>query len=390
MWNRATRTLFAVATLIAVGCMVACSDPAADWQATNDEAKTAHAEGRLEDAETSFRQNIERAEQIGPLSVELVTSLNNLGEFYRATGRHPEALPLYERALEINEQRLEANDPELIESYSRLAMHHQQTGNLGRAAELFERELLKREELEDAAGTITVLNNLGLVLYLGGDLDGAQQRFEHAEEIAGEALLDDHPSQGLIQANLSQLHRVRGDLGRAKTHLESAIRIAIANEGERSLNVARSRNQLGEILLLEGDFAGARRLHADALQIVVERSGPQHVDVAKTLNLQAAADRRLKRYSMAEEAYARAVEILDKQPPGPDLAAALYNQARLLSLRERYDQAAPLFQRSLELHQQIYGEEHAYVSTVRSGYEECLRGAGRVEEADALAERANG
>jgi tetratricopeptide (TPR) repeat protein len=67
------------------------------------------------------------------------TSLNNLAGLYRSIGKYSEALPLYERALQIREQQLGADHPNTAISLNNLAALYYSIGKYSEALPLYER-----------------------------------------------------------------------------------------------------------------------------------------------------------------------------------------------------------------------------------------------------------
>ena len=71
----------------------------------------------------------------------MASSLNNLAELLRATGRYGEAEPLYRRALVIREQALGPAHPDVASSLNNLAELLDATGRSGEAEPLYRRAL---------------------------------------------------------------------------------------------------------------------------------------------------------------------------------------------------------------------------------------------------------
>ena len=65
------------------------------------------------EAEKQWSAALKEAEGFGPQDPRLATTLNNLGEVYRAQGRYAEAEPLYKRALAIREKALGPEHPDV-------------------------------------------------------------------------------------------------------------------------------------------------------------------------------------------------------------------------------------------------------------------------------------
>ncbi len=78
---------------------------------------------------------------LGPEHPDVATSLNNLAELYRATGRYAEAEPLYQRAIAIAETTLGPEHPDLAIWLNNLANLYQATGRYAEAEPLLKRAL---------------------------------------------------------------------------------------------------------------------------------------------------------------------------------------------------------------------------------------------------------
>ena len=78
--------------------------------------------------------------------------------------------------------------------------------------------------------------------------------------------------------------------------------------------------------------------------------------------------------------------ILEKlsEQAHPDLAASLFNLARLYAVQSKAAEAQPRFERALELYESTLGPTHPDVLVVRDGYAKFLRDSGRNDEAERL------
>ena len=116
-----------LALLVSAGA--ACSgEEAADdgglgWRRYSAAGLEAMGRGDLESAESLLSSAVEHAERHGPSDFRVAITLNILAGFYRTTGRHAEAEPLYERALAVAEERWGPEHPRVamvLESYALL------------------------------------------------------------------------------------------------------------------------------------------------------------------------------------------------------------------------------------------------------------------------------
>ncbi len=75
-------------------------------------------------------------------------------------------------------------------------------------------------------------------------------------------------------------------------------------------------------------------------------------------------------------------------PAHPDLAATIFNLARLYDARQQPGAAEPLFLRSLDMYERTLGPDHTATGLVLKGYARMLDKTGRSEEAAVLEQRA--
>jgi tetratricopeptide (TPR) repeat protein len=119
------------------------------WQNYEDTGNEAYAHGRYAEAEQQFKSARTTADAFGADDPRLATSLNSLGELYRAQGQHVEAEPLLKRALELREEILDSDDPHLAQSLNNLAALYAAQGRFAEAEPLCHRAV---EVEEDSLG----------------------------------------------------------------------------------------------------------------------------------------------------------------------------------------------------------------------------------------------
>ena len=72
-------------------------------------------------------------------------------------------------------------------------------------------------------------------------------------------------------------------------------------------------------------------------------------------------------------------------PGHQGVARDLNSLARLYSSQAKYEEAEPLYERSLAIMENVFGADHPNTVTLRQDYVELLRATGRNDEADELA-----
>ena len=130
-----------IVLLVLAGC---ATSPRFLWEEYTGEALGALRAGEVKRAERFLSLALDKAEQLGP--GERGISMNGLGEVYRRQGRLDEAEPLLLRALELKEQALGPDHPDLAPTLTNLGLVYAATGRVPEAALLFERALAIQEK----------------------------------------------------------------------------------------------------------------------------------------------------------------------------------------------------------------------------------------------------
>ena len=87
-------------------------------------------EGRLFEAETVYKRSLFITEsELGPNHLEIATTLANLGQLLLLQGRYKEARESLERALQIRESLLVADDPAIGYVLNTLGLLHANLGD---------------------------------------------------------------------------------------------------------------------------------------------------------------------------------------------------------------------------------------------------------------------
>jgi tetratricopeptide (TPR) repeat protein len=85
-------------------------------------------------------------QQLGPNHPDIAQSLNNLALLYRKLGKYSQAEPLYRRALSISERQLGPNHPDTAQILNNLALLYRKQGNYEQAEPLYKRALSISEQ----------------------------------------------------------------------------------------------------------------------------------------------------------------------------------------------------------------------------------------------------
>ena len=129
-----------LATLLSLGTSVAAQAQGSEWERLNAEAISLYKQGRYDQAAVAEKKALQVAEQnLGPDHPDVATSLNNLAELYREQGQYAQAEPLFKRSLAILEKALGPDHPDVATTLNNLAALYKKTGREKEAKALEDR-----------------------------------------------------------------------------------------------------------------------------------------------------------------------------------------------------------------------------------------------------------
>ena len=364
-----------------------------------------------------------------PISVDLATSLTNLGTSLGEAAAHPRAIALLERAVS-ERQAASSSRPLLSETLDALGLEFVRAGRFADSLEPLRRSLALRET-EGAVGTdlTTTLNALVLAFQRKGDyaearvmldraLDASHDRlhpvrvttltllgqqlwFEgswpesrlasaEAVELAERVLRPDHPATAVAIRYLAATMLDLGDIVEAKRLHERALGMAQRSLGSQHHEMSAYLSGLGESTRLGGDYATARTLYERALAIAEPTLGGGHVWVAGLLHNLALVDAHLGDYAGARRRQARAMAIWERAL-GRDhatVAVALTELALIHREQGSATEAIRLLERALSIRERKLGPNHREVATTLIDLSATLIATGQVDRAQQLATRA--
>ncbi len=111
------------------------------WNTLNAAGFEAYHRGDYAEAEKEWSAALKKAEGFGPQNPRLATSLNNLAVLYLTQGRYAETVPLFKRALAIDEKTFGPEHPEVATDLNNLAELYRAQGKYAEAEPLHERAL---------------------------------------------------------------------------------------------------------------------------------------------------------------------------------------------------------------------------------------------------------
>lgn len=184
-----------------------------------------HVQGRLEEAETFFRESLRILEDLfGPDHIHVAGGLQNLARLRSERGEWEEAATLGERALNILEQNLPAGDPRIADALLNLSSH-QYAAKKYELAETNLKTALKLWEAKEGRrcfGVSTCLNNLGRICEERGETRQGVLYHQEAVDIRKE-ILGIHPETAFSLGNCGAALTGDGQWDKAARTLEEAL-----------------------------------------------------------------------------------------------------------------------------------------------------------------------
>jgi tetratricopeptide (TPR) repeat protein/predicted Ser/Thr protein kinase len=282
--------------------------------------------------------------------------LVNLANVTRAAGSYAEAQQLLEQAIELKQQALGPEHPEVGNALSNLAVVLEAQGAYADALPLHQRALAILEKaLGDRHPEVSgVLNNLADNCRLRGEFEQAKLLLERSLEIKEEALGPEHPSVASSLGNLALVLEGMEQLAEARPLLERALRIKENALGPRHPEVAATLNNLAENYRLTGEYPQALALQQRALAIKEEALGPEHMSVGMSLTNLALVHQAMGNLDEAKALDERALAIFEAKlgPDHPHLSWPLFALAEIALAQGRPADALPLAKRSLAIREQ--------------------------------------
>jgi transcriptional regulator with PAS, ATPase and Fis domain/tetratricopeptide (TPR) repeat protein len=153
-------------------------------------------------------------------------------------------------------------------AYWFLRRPHEGVGCLEKSIEFF-------EQTEHVLTSVIAYNNLGINLMLIGEWPKAEEMIKRALDLA---VKTKHVHKAGILDSLGELKILRGELDEAQKYLENAVRIAV--EGKREWYAAQSMRNLARCFLAQGKFELAARKARETIDLSAEIGEKHYANMA--------------------------------------------------------------------------------------------------------------
>ena len=173
-----------------------------------------------------------------------------------------------------------------------------------------ERLALARKRLGDRHPEIAqALNDVALGQLYTGNLAGAERSYLEAIDLASALLGEEHPELAAMRENLGNVYFRQGQLDKTATNLEVVLAMRRKALGDDSEPVARTLANIGTVYKRAGNDEAAVKNYREAVERLSAKLGPEHPDVGTILLGMGDSLRKLEKYSEAEAALKRSLDI---------------------------------------------------------------------------------
>jgi len=352
--------------------------------------------GLYDRAEPHLRRAVALYEQLRGIELEdAVNAREVLATLLQVRGQYDEAEALFRNAVAQRTVRDGPDDPKTLTVINNLALLLMERGTADasrerfeEAGELFQRALAGEQRVKGVEHwqTLTTEMNLGLLLRRLGKFDEAMSRLQHAADGFVKARGPDHPDTVRARANVANLLRAMNRLEEAEPLLRESLEEHRRAYGPEHPNTLIVMTFVGELLWARGRFAEAEGLFRQDLEITSRVLGAKNARTINVLGLLALVLRDEGALTDAEP-LCRQLLVLRREtlPAGHvSIAAALCLQGAVLVETGRPKQAEPLLRAALAVFTKVHAPGHTEIANCMSVMGACLVGLGRYSDAEPL------
>jgi CHAT domain-containing protein/tetratricopeptide (TPR) repeat protein len=356
------------------------------------EAGQLSAKGRHAQAQPLYEKALDvRRKALGEDHPYTAASYNNLAFSLQAQGKYPEAQPLFEKALAIWRNALGEDQPLTATGYNNVAFNLKSRGKYAEAQPLYDKALALRCRVlgESHPDTAESYSNVAANLNAQGKYAQAQPLFEKALTIFRRVLGEDHPATATGYNNLAANLKSRGQYAEAQPLYDKALAIRLRLLGEDHPDTAQSYHNAAGNLGAQGKYAEAQALYDKALTTRRRVLGEDHPATASSYNGKAFNLKSQGRYAEAQPLFEKALALRLRAlgDDDPETATSYTNLAANLAAHGQYAQAQPLLEKALAIWSGLLGEEHPATATGYTNLAANLESQGQYAEAQLLYEK---
>jgi len=366
----------------------ASSADAIAWAKYTKEGSEAFQLAKYGQAEKLFKLALREALPFGDHDARLATSLTNLGVLYKAHGQEAKALPIFERAVQIQQNALGANNIEVISSIARLCQVYISRGEWTKANNLCARVSSYAEgSMHDHVQLTNAFKTLSSYYQKHHELEDAEVLVKQAQDLTQRQSADHDLDFAVL---LDGLAKAYDNKPQAEPLFKVALEIRETSLGANHMAVASSCESLAKLYMDSGRNVEAEPLFRRAFEISEKTMGIHKPETITRADCLAQCLIKLNHHQEAETLYRRALENCE-EAFGKNSGYTAKIQLALSSLltREgRYSEAAPLLAKALKTSESMSGPQNAALVPILEAYADVLDKTNHKSEANKLKSRA--
>ena len=250
----------------------------AQWNEYMKKGQLAYQQGRYAEARTQLLAALKEAEAFSSTDRRLGSTLNNLAEVNRATGRYTEAEDLYRRALKNYLKAVGPDHAWTMAILNNLGVLYEKMGRYSDAELLYKRLLatiIRTLGLEHPQ-VATALTNLAQIYSLQDRLHDAESLSQRSLAIQLRVLGTEHPNVAVNLSNLASIYLKQRNYDKAEFLYNRSLLILTKQLGSNNMFVAASLNGLGAVYLAQESYAKAKIVLMKSLKIMEQNIGTEH------------------------------------------------------------------------------------------------------------------
>ncbi len=289
------------------------------WEQANEAGRRHFSAGDLARAEEQFRIAIQEAERIGGDSVQLASSLGNLGQLKYTQRDFQAAETLFSRSLSIRERALGPEHNSVVHSVNNLAAMYVASGDLEKAEPLFLRAMgITEKRLKATQGDLAVnLNNLARLYFKRNDYASAEPLLERLLTIKL-PLGRNNPEVANVLTSLAKLRHALGRYDEAERLWRRVLSIREESHSFDDPAVATILESYADTCAMQSRLDKAVSLRQRALSIREKTLGADHPSLQGAMARIEQLNQMLA--AAQQEGTAEAAEA--EQAPEPEYAAS--------------------------------------------------------------------
>jgi len=319
--------------------------------------------------------------------VDLANSLAGLGTLLDLDGRYAEAERTLREALKLQQALYGTKDPLVARTLKDLAGTMSRGSNPGAAIPLMQRALAVQRELrgdEPHPDLAEVLNDMGYVFSVNGDLDNAERFYRESLEMYRRLLGEKHPYVATELENVAFMLQGKGDLAGAEALLRQSLEIHRDLQGDSHPESGRALFNLASVQYDRGETHEALANMRQALAIYRKAYPPDHPEVAIVLNVMGFGLTMAGDYGQADRYLQEGLEMRRRlfDDKNPEIASSLMTLAALRVAEGKYPEALELAQNARGIFTAALSADHWRTAIAESIEGAALTGLGRYPEAE--------